>query len=138
MLFVSPFMEFVIPDGDMYLACVVEVVAFVGVGLEAKGRQNTFVVIIADVLFWVCLLPLMPAIGLGRGRAVRWRMASWLDIYHRWLFSIMASCGAVHCWSSDWSCDGGRKYGLMTIFITRQSRGRPRFSGIGILLNIPR
>lgn len=64
-------MEFVIPDGDMYLACVVEVVAFVGVGLEAKGRQNTFVVIIADVLFWVCLLPLMPAIGLGRGRAVR-------------------------------------------------------------------
>ena len=33
LLFVSPFMEFVIPGGDMYLACVVGVVAFVGVGL---------------------------------------------------------------------------------------------------------
>ena len=43
LLFVSPFVEFVIPGGDMYtLACVVGVVAFVGVGLEAKGRQNTF------------------------------------------------------------------------------------------------
>lgn len=39
LLFVSPFVEFVIPGGDMYLACVVGVVAFVGVGLEAKGRQ---------------------------------------------------------------------------------------------------
>ena len=54
LLFVSPFVEFVIPGGDMYLACVVGVVAFVGVGLEAKGRQNTFVVTIADVLFWIC------------------------------------------------------------------------------------
>ena len=54
LLFVSPFMEFVIPGGDMYLACVVGVVAFVGVGLEARGRQNTFVVTIADVLFWIC------------------------------------------------------------------------------------
>ena len=41
---------------------------------------------------FVCLLPLMPAIGLGRGRAIRWRMASWLNIYHRRLLSIVASC----------------------------------------------
>lgn len=40
LLFVSPFVEFVILGGDMYLACVVGVVAFVGV--RGKGQAKYF------------------------------------------------------------------------------------------------
>ncbi|MCD8318783.1 MAG: hypothetical protein LUC45_08125 [Paraprevotella sp.] len=54
LVFAMPFVEFVIPGGDLYLACVMGAVAFVGVGLEVKGRQSTFVVTHVDVLFFVC------------------------------------------------------------------------------------
>ena len=94
-------------QGIAGLLCVTAFWMFVVRGLKSSYQSDNKSVFLFPVVsllvfsqfsyplsIWsfVCLLPLMPAIGLGRGRAVRWRMASWLNIYHRRLLSITTSC----------------------------------------------
>lgn len=94
-------------QGIAGLLCVTVFWVFVVRGLKSSYQSDNKSVFLFPVVsllvfsqfsyplsIWsfVCLLPLMPAIGLGRGRAIRWRMASWLNIYHRRLLSIIASC----------------------------------------------
>lgn len=44
LLFAAPFVEFVIPSGDTYLASAVGFTAFAGILFEVQYRKNTYVV----------------------------------------------------------------------------------------------
>lgn len=54
LLFAAPFVEFIIPGGDVYLASVAGICAFAGVLLEIRHRKSAFTVSSVDILFWIC------------------------------------------------------------------------------------
>lgn len=56
LLFAAPFVEFVIPGGDTYLASAVGFTAFAGILFEVQYRKNTYVVTWEDVLFFICIV----------------------------------------------------------------------------------
>lgn len=56
LLFATPFVEFVIPGGDTYLASAVGFTAFAGILFEVQYRKKTYTVTWEDVLFFICIV----------------------------------------------------------------------------------
>ena len=56
LLFASPFVEYIIPGGDLYLASMVGIAAFAGVLQEMKSRNDALAITGYDLLFMAYLL----------------------------------------------------------------------------------
>ena len=56
LLFAAPFVEHIIPGGDLYLACVAGMTAFAGISREAGRREKVLAISHADLFFMACLL----------------------------------------------------------------------------------
>ena len=54
LLFVAPFVEFLIPGGDVYLAGAAGIVALAGIAFGRTRRQRTLFLSRVDVLFVIC------------------------------------------------------------------------------------